>query len=376
LAKSIASNLISDFRVQTSEMQVDLLGHRIAKIRSYIEAKDIDAFLIIKPQNIRYLSGFTGSNGQLLITKSENYLITDFRYINQAKQESFNYQIIKQEKKMTDTIKEVCLQEKIKKVAFEEDQMVFKMHETYCQMLNLVPASKLLTQIRAIKDHEEIIRLKKAIDLTDQAFKHILPYIKPGVKEKDIALELELFLRKNGAEAKSFDYIVVSGPRGALPHGVASDKEIKIGELVTMDFGCIYEGYCSDITRTVGVGKLKNKQKEIYNIVLEAQVTGLNYIKANIKCQDIDNIAREIITKAGYGEYFGHSLGHGIGLEVHEDPKLAKGNDQLLQPGMVVTVEPGIYIPDFCGVRIEDIVLINENNVEILTKSCKDLLII
>ena len=352
------------------------MEHRIVKIRGYLEEKGIDAFLVIKPQNIRYLSGFTGSSAQLLITKSKSYLVTDFRYLEQAHKQSSNYQVIKQEKKMTDTIKEICLQEEIKEVAFEEDHMVFKMYETYCQSLNLLPASQFLTKIRAIKDQEEIILLKKAIALADQAFTHILSYIKPGVKEKDIALELEFFLRKNGADAKSFDFIVASGPRGALPHGVASHKEIKMGELVTMDFGCIYEGYCSDITRTVGVGELDDKQKKIYNIILESQLTGLNFIQANIECQDVDRIAREVIIKAGYGEYFGHSLGHGVGLEVHEEPKLAKGNDQLLQPGMVITIEPGIYISGFGGVRIEDIVLIHENNIEILTKSCKDLLII
>ena len=355
------------------------MEHRIVRIKDYLEEKGIDAFLIIKPQNIRYLSGFTGSNAQLLITKSKSYLFTDFRYIDQAKQESPGYQIIKQEKKMIDTVKEICLHEEIKQIAFEEDQMVFKMYEAYYEALKPVywiPGSQFLAQIRAIKDQEEIIFLKKAVALADQAFEHILSYIKPGIKEKDIALELEFFLRKNGAEAKSFDFIVASGPRGALPHGVASDKKIEVGELVTMDFGCIYEGYCSDITRTVGVGKLEDKQKEIYNIVLEAQRAGIDFIRANVECQDVDSIAREVIVKAGYGEYFGHSLGHGIGLEVHEDPKLNKGNDQLLQPGMVVTVEPGIYIADFGGVRIEDIVLIQENYQEILTKSYKDLLII
>ena len=355
------------------------MEHRIAKIKDYLEEKDIDGFLIIKPQNIRYLSGFTGSNGQLLITKSKSYLFTDFRYIDQAEQESSGYQIIKQEKKMIDAVKEICLQEKIKEMAFEEDQMVFKMYEAYYQALkpvSFVPASQFLSQIRAIKDQEEILLLKKATALADQAFKHILSYIKPGVKEKDIALELEFFLRKNGAEAKSFDFIVASGSRGALPHGVASDKEIKAGELVTMDFGCIYDGYCSDITRTVGVGKLEDKQKEIYNIVLEAQRAGLDFIQAGVECQNVDSAAREIIARAGYGEYFGHSLGHGIGLEVHENPTLAKGNEQKLQPGMVVTVEPGIYIPRFGGVRIEDMVLIQENYLEILTKSYKDLLII
>ncbi|WP_028309475.1 M24 family metallopeptidase [Desulfitibacter alkalitolerans] len=355
------------------------MKHRIDKVRAYLEEKDMDAFLIMKPQNIRYLSGFTGSNCQLIITRSKNFLITDFRYIEQAKEHSHNYQVLKQEKKMIDVVKDICLQERIKQIAFEEDQMVYKMYETYYQALKpiyFIPSSEFLTQIRAIKDYEEITLLKKAVSFADQAFEHILPFIKPGIKEKDIALELEFFLRKKGADAKSFDYIVASGKRGALPHGIASDKKIALGELVTMDFGCIYEGYCSDITRTVCVGKIENKQREIYDIVLEAQTVGVNSLSANMKCQAADSIAREIIVKAGYGEYFGHCLGHGVGLEVHEEPRLTKDNESLLQPGMVVTVEPGVYIPGFGGVRIEDMVLIHKNHKEILTKSYKELLII
>lgn len=355
------------------------MENRILKIRSYLEEKDLDAFLIIKKQNIRYLSGFTGSSGQLIITRSNNYLITDFRYIEQAKLQSPNYQIIKQEKKIIDTVKDICHKERIKRIAFEEDQMVFKAYETYNRELKpicLIPASHFLEKIRVIKDHDEIVLLKKAVDLADQAFKRILPYIKPGIKEKEIALELEFFLRKMGAEEKSFDFIVASGIRGALPHGVASDKELEKGEFVTMDFGCIFEGYCSDLTRTVGVGKLGSKQIEIYNIVLEAQTAGINSLRPFVKCQDVDSTAREVIIKAGYGDYFGHCLGHGVGLEVHEEPRLAKENHELLQPGMVVTIEPGIYIPGFGGVRIEDMVLIHENYIEILSKSYKELLII
>lgn len=356
-----------------------LLNQRIDKTRAFIKENDIEAFLVIKPENIRYLSGFTGTSGQLLITQRINYLITDFRYIDQAKMQCPDYEIVKQERKMIDTIKDICLQENIKYIAFEEEQMVFKMYETYYQALKpikFIPSSQFLTTIRSIKDEEEITSLKKAVSLADEAFSHIIQYIKPGVREKEIALELEFFLRKKGAEAKPFDFIVASGERGALPHGVASDKPIANGDLVTMDFGCILNGYCSDITRTVCIGTSSIKQREIYNIVLEAQITGINCLKTNMKCEDADRISREVIEKAGYGEYFGHCLGHGVGMEVHEEPRLAKGNDNLLQPGMVVTIEPGIYIPSYGGIRIEDMVLIHENHIEILTKSCKDMLIL
>ncbi len=315
----------------------------------------------------------------MLITKHTNYLITDFRYIDQAELQCPDYLIVKQESRLIDEIKDICWNEEVQNIAFEEEQMVFKMYETYYQALkpiSFVPSSRFLTTIRSIKDEQEIARLKNTVALADEAFSHIIQYIKPGISEKDISLELEFFLRKNGAEAKSFDFIVASGERGALPHGVASDKIIRNGELVTMDFGCINKGYCSDITRTVCVGTIKTKQMEIYNIVLEAQLAGINCLKANMKCEDADKISREIIEKAGYGKYFGHSLGHGVGLEVHEEPRLVKGNQDLLQPGMVVTIEPGIYIPGFGGVRIEDMVLIHENNIEILTKSCKDMVIL
>ncbi|KUO50569.1 MAG: Xaa-Pro dipeptidase [Desulfitibacter sp. BRH_c19] len=355
------------------------MNQRIEKIRAYLKEKDIEAFLIIKPENIRYLSGFTGTSAQLLITKNRNYLITDFRYIGQAKLQSLDYDVVKQKGKFIDEIKELCQHENIKQIAFEEEQMVFKMYETYYQALkpiNFVPSSQFLKTIRSIKDEQEIMRLKKSAALADEAFSHIISYIKPGVSEKKIALELEFFLRNKGADAISFDFIVASGERGSLPHGVASEKIISTGELVTMDFGCIYKGYCSDITRTVCVGTLEAKQREVYNIVLEAQLAGVNCLRANMKCEDPDQVSREIIEKAGYGEYFGHNLGHSVGLEIHEEPRLAKGNEDLLQPGMVVTVEPGIYIPGFGGVRIEDMILIHENHIEILTKSCKDILVL
>ncbi len=352
---------------------------RLSKLRKTLKAKEIDAILIIQPENIRYFSNFTGSSGHLLITANTNYLITDFRYVEQAKSQAPDFEVVKYERKLVDTLKELALSQNIKHLGFEEDYMVFKTYESYYQNLKpikFVPAAQIMADLRVIKDDFELEQLKKSAQLADEAFSHIISMIKPGVKEIDIAVELEFYFRKKGATAKSFDFIVASGKRGALPHGVASDKEILSGELVTLDFGCIYNGYCSDITRTVGVGSIDSKQRKIYDIVLKAQIAGLEGLKAGITCDEADRNAREVIKKAGYGDYFGHSLGHGVGLEIHEEPRLVYDNSMLLKAGMVVTVEPGIYIPDWGGVRIEDMVVINKNKIEILTKTCKELLVL
>ncbi|MBI4640833.1 MAG: aminopeptidase P family protein, partial [Candidatus Tectomicrobia bacterium] len=218
--------------------------------------------------------------------------------------------------------------------------------------------------------------IKKAAELTDAGFAHILKYIKPGMKEIDVALELEFFIRKNGGKGVAFSYIVASGERGAMPHGVASDKVISPGDLVTFDFGTSYNGYRSDMTRTIGIGDPSPKMRELYSTVLEAQLAGLQAIKAGIKCVDADAAARNIIKDAGYGEYFGHSLGHGVGLAIHEGPRVSQYSEEVLEAGMVVTCEPGIYIPNEGGVRIEDLVIVRENGCEILSHSPKELIVI
>ena len=230
--------------------------------------------------------------------------------------------------------------------------------------------------MRLIKDNHELSILKEAADIADAAFKHILDYIKPGLMELDVANELEFFMRKSGATSSSFDIIVASGWRSALPHGVASNKVIEKGDFVTMDFGALHKGYVSDITRTIAVGEPSDKLKEIYDVVLESQLRAMDQIKPGLTGIQADAIARDYITEKGYGEYFGHSLGHGIGLEVHEGPGLSYRSETKLVPGMVVTVEPGIYLPSIGGVRIEDDTLITESGNETLTHSTKDLIIL
>jgi len=240
----------------------------------------------------------------------------------------------------------------------------------------LVDSSNILTKIRQIKDESEIHILRQIISMTDQAFLQIAKMIQPGMTEVEISLELEFSLRKMGATDRSFDYIVASGLRSSLPHGVATEKKLEKNESLTLDYGGKYKGYCSDLTRTVFLGQPDSKQREIYNIVLEAQQAGIEALKPGITGQEADAVARQVMTKAGYGEYFGHGLGHALGIEVHETPRLNTRETQILQPGMVITVEPGIYIPGWGGVRIEDVILVNDNGVEVLTQAPKQFIII
>jgi len=238
------------------------------------------------------------------------------------------------------------------------------------------PFSKTIKNPRRIKDKEEIRKIAQAEELGDRAFSYILDFIKAGKSEKEVAVELEFFMRRNGASKLSFDTICASGVRSAMPHGVASDKIIEKGDFVTLDFGCVLDGYCSDMTRTVVVGKATQRQKEIYEIVLKAQKSALDIVKAGILCKTADKVARDIIDNAGYKDNFGHGTGHSVGIEIHELPSLSPKSEDILEVGNVVSVEPGIYIEDFGGVRIEDLVQIMPDGIENLTKSKKNLLII
>jgi Xaa-Pro aminopeptidase len=267
----------------------------------------------------------------------------------------------------------------VKRLGFENELMSYSAHGKYAEAFNpveLVPASGLVEDIRMIKDDAELAVMKEAADLVDRTFLHMLEIIKPGISELEGALELEYFMRKQGASAPSFDTIFASGERSALPHGAASSKIVQSGELLTMDFGALLKGYCSDITRTVMVGTPNDKQRDIYHIVLEAQMHTLEHLRPGMTGREADALARDIITGYGYGEQFGHSTGHGLGMEVHEAPGLSKLSDVILKPGMVVTVEPGIYIPGFGGVRIEDDVVITETGIRRLTESTKDFIIL
>ncbi len=351
---------------------------KLEKVRKELKNQNLEAILITNPFNRRYLSDFTGSSGNLLITLDQAILLTDFRYIQQATSQTKHFEIVEHNGPILSEIKQQLSKYNIKRLAFEEDQVTFKQYTQFNKAfgIELVPTSGIIENIRIIKTQDELSIMQEAAKIADNAFRDILNYIKPGVKEIDVSNELERLMRAQGATSSSFDTIVASGYRGALPHGVASEKEIQTGELVTMDFGALYKGYCSDITRTIAVGDISDELKNIYDTVLQAQLLGVSGVKAGITGEEADALTRDYITEKGYGEYFGHSTGHGLGSEVHEDPRLAKGSEVILKENMVVTVEPGIYVPNVGGCRIEDdIVVTTEGNTR-LTHSDKELIIL
>ena len=278
-----------------------------------------------------------------------------------------------------ETIWESAIALHISEITFEAHDMSFETYSSYLNKLKgikLIPAQKWIEQLRMVKDDTELAIMREAALLADQTFNHITALLKPGMKERDIALEIEFYMRHHGATSSSFETIVASGERSALPHGVASDRILQYGEYVKLDFGAFYQGYCSDITRTVMLGKPTERHREIYQIVLEAQLTTLEQIRPGMSGREADAIARNIITKHGYGDLFGHGTGHGLGMEIHESPRLSLTGDTVLEPGMTVTVEPGIYIAGFGGVRIEDDVVITSTGVDILTHATKDFIVI
>lgn len=336
----------------------------------------VQGILISKPENRRYFSGFSGSAGMLFISSQASYLLTDFRYMEQAAAETQQYEIVRYTVSPNEMLEEIAAKLNITSIGFESDFVTYDMFTKLTEYMPAIPLVPMqVDSLRMVKDTAEIASIKKAVEIADQAFSHILSFIKPGISEQDVALELEYYMGKLGAEKPAFDTITASGKRGALPHGKASQKVIEIGDFVTMDFGAVYQGYHSDITRTICVGTATARQREIYDIVLAAQLAGVQAVQAGKTGKEIDAVSRKIITEAGFGEYFGHGLGHGLGLYIHEDPRLSPASGQtILMENMVVTVEPGIYLPDWGGIRIEDTVLVNSDGCQILTASSKQLL--
>lgn len=349
---------------------------KLKSLQTILKEKNLDALLITNPVNRRYITGFTGTAGVVLISENHAYLITDFRYIEQANEQAPYFKVVEHKKSIESDVNRLLKQLNISKLGFERNDVTYALYERYNEMfdVNLTPVSGIVESIRITKSDEEISIMKEAAGIADKAYEHIQSYIKPGVKELDIANELEFFMRKQGAASSSFDIIVASGHRSALPHGVASEKKIEQGELVTLDYGAVYKGYCSDITRTLAVGEINEQLKTIYDTVLEAQKEGIKQIGPGMTGREADQVTRDYITKKGYGEYFGHSTGHGLGLEVHEEPRLSTNSETVLEPGMVVTVEPGIYIPKVGGCRIEDDIVITKTGNERLTNATKELI--
>lgn len=350
---------------------------RISKVKALLEQKQLDGVVILTDFNRRYISGFTGSSGGLLITKDKNILVTDFRYIEQATSQAPQFEIVQHTKPLLDTLVEQIETAQLSNIGFESHLVSY---DTFIHLNrgrhDLITLGNEIEKIRMVKDDSEIKAIDKAAQIVDDAYAHILKIVEPGMTEKEVKAHLESQMLHLGAEKTSFDTIVASGYRGALPHGLASNKVIEKGDMVTLDFGAYYEGYASDITRTFAVGEPSPKMKEIYEVVLKSQETAVDQIRPGLTGKEIDTIARDVITDAGYGQYFGHSLGHGVGLNVHELPNLSQKSDQILKPNHVVTIEPGIYIEGLGGVRIEDDILITENGGRRFTNSTKDLIIL
>jgi Xaa-Pro aminopeptidase len=355
------------------------MADRLNKLYKELNNQKIDGLLVFKPQNRLYLSGFTGSSAVLFITEKHQFLITDFRYIEQAQKQCPEFTIVDFKGTLFDTIKTVVEKTGAKNIGFERDFLTYIQYEVLTKQLSfatLIPTKDIVETLRVIKDQSEILKLNKAVEIADAAYKHILTYIKPGMTEIQVALELEFTMRRQGAEKAAFDIILASGQRSSLPHGVASEKVIEAGDSVTMDFGAVYQGYHSDMTRTIFIGEVTDKQREIYNIVLEAQLTGIKAIAPGKKGKEVDAAARDLIAAKGYGDNFGHGLGHGVGLEIHENPRLSLNSEDNLVSGMAVTVEPGIYLPGWGGVRIEDTTIITAAGCQVLNKTSKELIVV
>lgn len=351
---------------------------RIEKLRALMKKAIIDAYLVTSPANLRYLTNFTGTAGMALITLDQAFFITDFRYIEQASEQIQGMTIIQHQGDIVSELLKLMESESVNVLGFEDAVMTYADYSIFEEVIDaeLAPASGLIEKLREQKDDGEIAIIEKACAIADEGFDHVLKMIRPGMTEIEVANQLDFYMRSLGASGISFETIVASGARSALPHGVASEKMIEQGDLITLDFGCVYQGYVSDITRTFAIGDPGQQLKDIYQIVLEAQKKVLEVAQAGVTGSELDAVARDFISEAGYGEAFGHSTGHGIGMEIHEGPNISRSNDEPLMEGNVITDEPGIYLAGLGGVRIEDDLVILAEGNRILTQSPKELIIL
>lgn len=347
-----------------------MIKQRLASLRQAMAEANIEAILLINKANVRYLSGFSGYESYLLISAEHCALITDSRYSEQAEKECPLYEIILHQGKITplpELVANLCRSQGIKNMAFEREYTSYalfeKLRRAVAESVELIPSGGLVERLRFRKSAAEIELLRQACSLTDKAFALICQLIQPGVTEKELAADLLYIINKLGCES-SFPIIIASGANGSLPHAIPSDKPLASNEFITMDFGGMYHGYHADMTRTVFIGQPDQQQQQIYDIVLAAKQKAQALIKNNASCQEVDAAARDYITAHGYGDNFGHGLGHGVGLDIHEAPLMNPSSQQRLQTDTFVTVEPGIYLPGWGGVRIEDTLLVTESGYE------------
>jgi Xaa-Pro aminopeptidase len=350
-------------------------GERINYIKRILREDRVDGVLITNLENVHYLSGFTGSDAALLITENKGYFLTDSRYTTQAREEVSGFEVVQYKKKiegLSNLINDLGL----RGIGFEGQDLTYQAHKEFAEKVSggeLIPINERVKNIRALKDDGEIELIKRAIDIASKSLRENVRRIMPGNQEREIALELEFSMRRNGADSIAFDTIVVSGDRSALPHGKPGEKRINRDEFVIVDFGAGYRGYYSDETCTFFCGKPNRRQKEVYQIVKDAHDKAISSVRPGMKAVEIDAVARGWIRDAGYRDYFGHGTGHGVGLAVHENPVIGPESEDIVEEGMVFTIEPGIYIPGWGGVRIEDMVLVTGNGCEVLTDLSKEI---
>ena len=354
-----------------------MIGQRLDNLRAAIEEKCIDALLISDPDNRRYLSGFVGTAGYLFITSDGAVLATDFRYTEQAGQQAPDYRIDRISGKL-DWLPGLCAEFGVKKLGFEADDITVSQFERFRKAFAdkgtetaLEPTTGITLDLRAVKDERELGLLSRAIEISDEAFDEVSDEIAPGMTEIEVAERIERAVKSRGAESISFDTIVAAGPNAARPHHRAGDTVILEGQTVVVDMGARYQGYCSDLTRTIVLGDADDQTRRIYDIVLSAQLSAIELVEAGMTGGETDMVARKVIQETGHGDDFGHSLGHGVGLQVHENPGVGPNSKGELKDGMVFTIEPGIYLQGWGGVRIEDIVVLEQGKARVLSKAQK-----
>lgn len=355
-----------------------MLQTNFTKARDFAKKHDVDAIVFFNMRNVRYLSGFTGSDGVVVLGSDCCWFLTDSRYTTQATLEVTACQSREYRVKL-DGVVELLVEQGFRRVGFEAEHLTVATLHSLVEKLpsvDFVPIGDELAQLRVVKSAAELDLLAEAARIASESLLASLDYLVAGAAERDFARELEFAIRRAGGDEKSFDFIVASGERGALPHGRASEKTIACGELVTIDFGTVFNGYHSDETATVAVGEPDQRQREIYALVKEAHDRALAAVRPGVELRMLDRLARDTIAERGYGSYFGHGLGHGVGLEVHEKPVVSPRSEGVAEEGMVFTIEPGIYIPGWGGVRIEDTVAVTADGYRLLTKVPKELLIV